>query len=156
MLRRLLQPGAAAWQQQQRRAASTLSSVIAPETGKTKLQGYLPHAFLINGVQAEGAVLCLPESWLLWDVAAFADVTPAALAVLDLVDPPPEVLVLGCGAAMRRLPAHLAAHLAARGIAAEVLDTRNALSYFNFLNDEGRSVVAALLPAGVGADADGS
>jgi hypothetical protein len=25
---------------------------------------------------------------------------------------------------------------------------RNAISYFNFLNDEGRSVVGALLPAG--------
>jgi hypothetical protein len=28
---------------------------------------------------------------------------------------------------------------------------RNALSYFNFMNDEGRQVVGALLPAGVGA-----
>jgi hypothetical protein len=26
---------------------------------------------------------------------------------------------------------------------------RNAISYFNFLNDEGRSVVGALLPCGV-------
>jgi hypothetical protein len=37
--------------------------------------------------------------------------------------------------------------LAAAAAAATALQ-RNALSYFNFMNDEGRSVVAALLPAG--------
>jgi hypothetical protein len=44
-------------------------------------------------------------------------------------------------------PHATAAAVAAAAAAAQ----RNALSYFNFMNDEGRSVVGALLPAGVGA-----
>jgi NADH dehydrogenase [ubiquinone] 1 alpha subcomplex assembly factor 3 len=78
---------------------------------------------VVNSVQAEGAVLCLPDTWLLWDVQAMADITPASLAILDLTDPPPEVLVVGCGAAIQQLPQALQQHLRARGIAYEVLDT---------------------------------
>lgn len=135
----------------QQRAASTLSSVIAHEAGKTNLQGYLPHAFIVNNVQVEGPILCLPDTWLLWDVQTFANINPQTLAILDLLDPPPEVLVVGCGAKMQPLPQQLNDYLRARNIAVESLDTRNALSYFNFMNDEGRMVVGALLPAGVGA-----
>ncbi|KAI8474975.1 MAG: NADH dehydrogenase 1 alpha subcomplex assembly factor 3 [Monoraphidium minutum] len=131
--------GAARW-------ASSLSNVIAAEQGKTRLQGYLPGGFILNNTQVEGAILCLPELWLMWDVRGLDDVSMEALAVLDLMAPPPEVLVFGCGARMRPLPEPLAAQLAARGIAVEALDTRNALAYFNFLNDEGRVVVGALLP----------
>eukprot|EP00879_Flechtneria_rotunda_P008230 GHRR01008623.1.p1 GENE.GHRR01008623.1~~GHRR01008623.1.p1 ORF type:complete len:164 (+),score=47.47 GHRR01008623.1:168-659(+) len=130
------------------RCASTLSNVIAPESGKTQLQGYLPNAFIVNNIQVDGPILCLPELWLMWDVKGFQDLNPENLSILDLIDPAPEVLVVGCGPTMRPLPMQLQKHLQARNIATEVLDTRNALSYFNFLNDEGRPVVAALLPAG--------
>jgi len=65
----------------------------------------------------------------MWDVASLAGVTIESLAVLDLMAPPPEVIVIGCGARMRRLPATLAAQLAARGIAVEVLDTVSALGW---------------------------
>lgn len=88
-----------------------------------RTHSYLPHAFLVNGVQVEGPILALPDTWLLWDVRGWRDVTPSSLALLDLLDPPPELLVLGCGDGMRPLPAELRAFLDARGIAAEVLDT---------------------------------
>lgn len=84
---------------------------------------YLPHAFLVNNVQVEGPILCLPESWLLWDVRTFSDITPSSLAILGLIDPPPEVLVVGCGATMRPLPQELQQFLRQRNIATEVLDT---------------------------------
>eukprot|EP00882_Tetradesmus_deserticola_P032765 GHRQ01037334.1.p4 GENE.GHRQ01037334.1~~GHRQ01037334.1.p4 ORF type:complete len:110 (-),score=29.40 GHRQ01037334.1:273-602(-) len=84
---------------------------------------YLPHAFLVNNVQVEGAILCLPHSWLLWDVQSFSDITPKTLAILDLLDPPPEVLVVGCGAAMKPLPQQLQEFLRARNVAVESLDT---------------------------------
>ncbi|GBF99619.1 hypothetical protein Rsub_12298 [Raphidocelis subcapitata] len=130
------------------RPVSSLASVIAAEQGKTRLQGYLPSGFILNNTQVEGPVLCLPEMWLLWDAPALAALDMAALPVLDLMAPPPEVLVVGCGARLRRLPEELMRQLRGRGIAVEVLDTRNAISYFNFLNDEGRIVVGALLPVG--------
>ena len=91
---------------------------------KNKKTSYLPSGFIINGVQVEGAVLCLPDAWLLWDVGGWADAAALeALAVLDVMSPPPEVLVLGCGARMRRVPAALVDALAARDIAVEALDT---------------------------------
>eukprot|EP00878_Enallax_costatus_P015955 GHUV01016728.1.p2 GENE.GHUV01016728.1~~GHUV01016728.1.p2 ORF type:complete len:136 (+),score=1.95 GHUV01016728.1:62-469(+) len=105
------------------RCASTLSNVIAPESGKTKLQGYLPHAFLVNNIQVDGAILCLPETWLMWDAKTFQDINPSNLAILDLIDPAPEVLVIGCGSQMKQINPGLKQHLTARGIAMEVLDT---------------------------------
>lgn len=68
-------------------------------------------------------MLCLPDMWLMWDVGSFADVGSASLAMLRLMSPPPEVLVLGCGAEMRPLPAQLQDELVSRGIAVEALDT---------------------------------
>jgi uncharacterized protein len=85
---------------------------------------YLPHAFIVNDAQVEGPILCLSDSWLLWDVQTFSDaINPQNLAILDLLDPPPEVLVVGCGATMRPLPQQLQEFLRARNIAAEMLDT---------------------------------
>jgi len=84
---------------------------------------YLPHAFVVNTVNVEGPILCLPETWLLWDVKGYDDITPASLALLDLVDPPPEVVVIGCGSKIRPLHPLLQKHLHARGIAVEALDT---------------------------------
>lgn len=78
---------------------------------------------MVNTISVEGPILCLPETWLLWDVKGFEDITPHSLALLDLLDPPPEVVVVGCGNAIRVLPPALTQHLRARGIAVEALDT---------------------------------
>lgn len=78
---------------------------------------------MVNTISVEGPILCLPETWLLWDVKLFEDITPHSLALLDLLDPPPEVVVVGCGNAIRMLPPALTQHLRARGIAVEALDT---------------------------------
>ena len=57
--------------------------------------------------------------------------------------------MLGCGAAGARQPEGLALALKAHGIRLEALDTGNAASTFNILQQEGRRVAAALLPAGL-------
>lgn len=59
----------------------------------------------------------------MWDVRRLRDVSMESLAVMDLMTPPPEVLVVGCGARMRRLPQALMQQLADRRVAVEVLDT---------------------------------
>jgi len=148
-----------------------LASVIAAESGKTRVNAYVDDGFVINSVQVTGAVLCLPESWLMWDLGGAAGGGIAgggeaaagprgldalisspehALAVLDLVHPPPDVLVLGCGArAPARPPARLRAWLRGRGASLEVLRTADAVALFALLNDEGRPCVGAFLPPGV-------
>ncbi len=52
-----------------------------------------------------------------------AQVTPASLALVDLLQPKPDMLVFGTGAAMQRLSPAVQAFLQERNIAAEVLDT---------------------------------
>lgn len=84
---------------------------------------YLPHSFVVSNVNVEGPILCLPDTWLMWDVKGFDDITPDSLALLDLVDPPPEVVVVGCGSKIRQLHPALSQHLRARGISVEALDT---------------------------------
>jgi uncharacterized protein len=84
---------------------------------------YLPHSFIVNTVSVEGPILCLPQSWLLWDVKGFNDITPDSLAILELIEPAPEVVIVGCGSRIRPLPPTLIQHLRARGIAVEALDT---------------------------------
>lgn len=95
----------------------------APLPSNARLGRYLPAGFILNNTQVEGPVLCLPELWLMWDVGGLGDVTLESLAILDLMAPPPEVLVVGCGARVRRLPDELLTQLAERGVAVEALDT---------------------------------
>jgi uncharacterized protein len=159
-----------------------LASVIAAEAGRTRVNAYTDDGFVVNQVHVKGAILCLPETWLMWDVdlEGYEDdsddakegrrkitsggaappnnekndldalVPPETLAVLDLVHPPPEVLVLGCGArAPARPPARLRAWLRERGASLELLRTADAVALFALLNDEGRPAVGAFLPPNV-------
>ncbi len=62
-----------------------------------------------------------------------------------------DIVVIGCGANIHRLPDTLTRGLAAKGIAVEVASTPNALATFNVLNQEGRVTAGALLPIQGGA-----
>ncbi len=57
-----------------------------------------------------------------------------------------DIVVIGCGETIQRLPDTLTQGLAAKGIAVEVASTPNALATFNVLNQEGRITAGALLP----------
>jgi uncharacterized protein len=100
-----------------------LTALLTPCQPLTPPRSYLPSGFILNNTQVEGAILCLPDLWLLWDARDLSSVNMQSLAVLDLMAPPPEVLVVGCGARMRRLPDAFIEELRRRGIAVEVLDT---------------------------------
>ena len=65
--------------------------------------------------------------------------------------PAADIVVIGCGETIQRLPDALTRGLAAKGIAVEVASTPNALATFNVLNQEGRITAGALLPLQGGA-----
>lgn len=88
------------------------------------------------------------DLWLSWAPNHLSEVTPASLKILDLLKPRPELVVLGCGTSIGRVPAALEKALNEQNISIEALDTVNAVATFNILNQEGRAVVGALLPAG--------
>ena len=77
------------------------------------------------------------------------EVTIESLRLLDLVKPLPELLVLGCGSSIRKVPNELMQALKERDISIEALDTVNAVATFNILNQEGRKVIGAMMPAGL-------
>jgi uncharacterized protein len=128
--------------------------LVAPEAGLVRVDAVDDAGFLLGGVAVDAPVLLSRELWLLWRGAgagldgAAAEAGP--LALLDLLRPPPALLVLGCGARAAPPPPALAAALRARGVAVEALATADAAATYNILAQEGRSVAAALLPAGVG------
>ncbi len=93
----------------------------------------------------EGSVVVFPEHSLPWDIAPDAPVTFDALTpVLDAAEPP-DILLIGCGAAFGPAPPGLRRQLKAAGMALEWMDTGAACRTFNVLLSEGRACAAALI-----------
>ncbi|KAK7717442.1 hypothetical protein SLS64_002934 [Diaporthe eres] len=78
------------------------------------------------------------------------EVREEAFAVLDLLWPRPDLIILGLGPEMRPLSPATRKYLGSLGLRVEVLDTRNAASQFNMLATERGvdEVAAALIPIG--------
>ncbi|XP_011624585.1 NADH dehydrogenase [ubiquinone] 1 alpha subcomplex assembly factor 3 [Amborella trichopoda] len=102
--------------------------------------------FTINGVQYEGSVLCVGSLVLSWSPKKLSEITADSLSVLQLLRPAPEIFVLGCGRFTVPIDPELMRFIRSNGMKLEAIDSRNAASTFNILNEEGRMVAAALLP----------
>lgn len=113
---------------------------------RTSVESYNRHGFMVNSVLIQGAVILLPETTLLWNVAKMEDIRAESLVALRLLLTKPELCIIGTGRRMQRTPKELDAVMKAMGIPYDVMDTVNALATFNVLNEEGRNVVGAFLP----------
>lgn len=82
------------------------------------------------------------------------DITIETLPLIDLLKPIPNLVVIGSGKSIQKAPDTLRDALLSRNVAIEILDTANAVSTFNILNQEGRKVIGAMLPAGSCTDDD--
>jgi uncharacterized protein len=117
--------------------------------GRQIIERYAPGAFRVSGVTYQGALLVLPDRTLAWPIASFADITLSSLSALtDPSHPAVELLLVGCGEALRPLPRDLRQALRQAGIVAEAMDTGAACRTYNVLMAEDRRVAAALLPVG--------
>ncbi|CRK29957.1 NADH dehydrogenase [ubiquinone] 1 alpha subcomplex assembly factor like protein [Verticillium longisporum] len=139
----------------------------------TNIEATLPRGFLLNSglsiFDGAGALLVNGEAfaWRPWlanrkpGVSEEESLTlvnkkgqfelPAeAFAVLSLMWPRPDLLVLGVGPTIRPLSPETRKHISALGMRIEVLDTRNASSEFNMLATERgvEDIAAALIPLG--------
>ena len=120
--------------------------MLSQEKGTTIIKGYGDDCFMINNILVESSVLLFPRTFLVWNAKKFEDINAASLAVIPLVFPTLEVLVIGCGKSLRSgLPDDLVADFRKRGISIEQSDTFHAAGMFNMLTLEGRHVAAALL-----------
>ena len=125
-----------------------MSLDIAPliPIGRQLIQSYRGGKFRIAQIEYPGPVIVFPDRTLAWNVSTFEDLTTHDFADIVAAAKSVEVLLLGCGAAMR-LPARaLKAELKQAGIIVEPMDTGAACRTFNVLMGEDRRVAAALLP----------
>ena len=81
-----------------------------------------------------------------WEPPAIAALDLAALVPALGLDPQPEFLLLGTGAALVRPPVPLVRALDRRGIGVETMDSRAAASAWGVLRAEGRWIAGAFYP----------
>lgn len=117
-----------------------------------RFQRYTETGFTVNGVEYEGSLLIVDKLLMSWSPKRFSDITPESLSVFRLLRPVPEILLLGCGRYIEPVNPELRRFIHSTGMKFEAVDSRNAASTFNILNEEGRLVAAALLPFGVSSE----
>ncbi|XP_031745505.1 NADH dehydrogenase [ubiquinone] 1 alpha subcomplex assembly factor 3-like [Cucumis sativus] len=114
-----------------------------------RFQRYTETGFTVNGVDYEGSLLCVGNLLMSWTPKKFSEITSDSLSIFQIVRPIPEILILGCGRYTKPVNPELRQFIRSTGMKLEAVDTRNATSTYNILNEEGRIVAAALLPYGV-------
>jgi len=92
------------------------------------------------------ALLITPERADGWEPPALDALTVDALAPIIDLDPSPEFVLIGTGAALVRPAPALIAAIEARGIGVEAMDSRAAARAWAVLRGEGRWIAAALYP----------
>ncbi|TPX34349.1 hypothetical protein SmJEL517_g02960 [Synchytrium microbalum] len=147
---------------------NVMADMVPPgwKVGSVKQDG-----FIVGDFDLPGPVILLNGSLFMWDVPQFGCASDeildaesdgvesvdeegspfhgwdiGCLRLLEVVDPRPEILVLGTGAKNYPLPSLLRAYLLKLGMQIEVTSTRNAASTYNVLLQEGRRAGALLLP----------
>ncbi|CAA9997632.1 unnamed protein product [Nesidiocoris tenuis] len=104
---------------------------------------------LNNGSFLYGPVVLFPKTILSWNVEDDDDITEESLDLFAILSPKPDVLIVGFGGTSvfkRNLDKVLHNFRISKKINLEILPTSRAIPTFNFLNAEGRFVVAALIP----------
>jgi uncharacterized protein len=119
---------------------------VIPEDRQV-IDSYGPGRFQISQVAHNGPVIVLPDRVIDWAEAPSVESLEAdhIRAKLDPTDSV-EILLIGTGAKMVRLPNALLSALRDAGMAVDFMETGAACRTYNVLLAEGRLVAAALLP----------
>jgi len=88
-----------------------------------------------------------PRHAICWNIQSGRHINDASLSLFTVLEPKPDLLVIGLDdqydfsyiKSLRECVQKL-------GIATEIVSVYNACTVFNFVNEEGRYVVAALIP----------
>ncbi|KAM7256525.1 hypothetical protein ACFE04_012266 [Oxalis oulophora] len=118
-----------------------------------RFQGYSGTGFKVNGIDYEGSILAIGNLLMSWSPKTFSDITPDSLSIFKILRPVPEILILGCGSYTKPVDPQFRQFIRSTGMKLEAVDSRNAASTYNILNEEGRIVAAALIPYGCRHDA---
>ena len=128
-------------------AAPLSANVLESADRRTVVTEVDEGGFELNGdVFVPSSVACLAHSAFLWKARTVDDITVDSMRLFTAVHPRPEIVVLGLGAkGPKPRLVDVERFFRDEGIALEQMDTANAVHTFNILNDEKRTVGAALL-----------
>lgn len=123
-------------------------ALIDENESLARIDAYGVKGFIVNNVEYYNPVMVYGSTALLWNVKSVKDISVESLAVIELLKPSPELLLIGCGSTRLNTAnlGELEDFFGQHGTVVEIMDTGSAASTFNVLNQEGRSVAAALLP----------
>lgn len=108
--------------------------------------GFSGRGFRVDDTFRDGGLILTPVAALPWEAESLDGLDPASIgAALDL-SPPPEFVLIGTGARLRRPQPSFVRALDARGIGVEPMDSRAAARAWGVLRGEDRWIAAALLP----------
>ncbi|XP_068622116.1 NADH dehydrogenase [ubiquinone] 1 alpha subcomplex assembly factor 3 [Battus philenor] len=108
---------------------------------------YATYGFkLNNGITVLGPIAIFPRTVLSWQVRGSYEVTEEALKFFKILVPKIDLLIIGLETTERKAVDTVFRSARANQVNVEILSTEHACSTFNFLNSEGRSVAAALIP----------
>jgi uncharacterized protein len=115
--------------------------------GRQIVESYGDGRFRVGGALHACSILVFPDHTIDWPVADIASVTFESLAPVTAAGESGAVnlLLIGCGTRMMRIPTPLRTALRAKGIVVEPMDTGAACRTYNVLAAEGRNVAAALI-----------
>ena len=116
-----------------------------PKASGPVVQGFTERGFTVDGGIYEGLFLT-PKRADEWRAPSLADLSLSDLEPLLRLDPEPEFLLLGTGAAMAFPPRALVRALEERGVGVEPMDSRAAARTWGMLRSEERWIAAALMP----------
>uniref|UniRef100_A0A0A9W973 NADH dehydrogenase [ubiquinone] 1 alpha subcomplex assembly factor 3 n=1 Tax=Lygus hesperus TaxID=30085 RepID=A0A0A9W973_LYGHE len=114
------------------------------------VDSYSKHGFrLNNGSFVVGPIALFPKTVLSWNVQNDEDINEDSLDMFTVLDPRPDILIIGFGNRSEfkpQLDRLLLKFRVEKKLNLEILQTPKAVSTFNFLNAEGRYVAAAMIP----------
>ena len=116
-----------------------------PNAAGPLVQGFAAGGFVVDGGVYPGLLLT-PKRADLWSPPPLAQLGTEDLEPLLALEPAPEFLLLGTGAAMAFPPRPLVKALEARGVGIEAMDSRAAARTWGMLRSEGRWIAAGLMP----------
>lgn len=112
--------------------------------GRAPIDAYGNGGFRFADMSHKGAILCLPSGIHAWEASPSDALTEAAFAAVLAEAKDIEVLLVGTGRDLHRIPQHLRERFRAAGISSDAMSTGAAVRTYNVLLAEDRAVAAAL------------
>lgn len=120
-----------------------VSTMVAE--GSKMVTSYGDGLFRLGEETITGSILMFPEAVYSWNVSSADDITVESFAPIIEAADTVEILLLGMGNRLTRVPMEWRHALKEHGIVIEPMDTGAACRTYNVLLSEGRRVAAAII-----------